>query len=90
VGVGLISKSFKEKNYWYYDTYMANIPHGNKLIWGFMPSVTVGAGYNLAAENEASRLIWIRPKVYWDLGFRGLELPYFALQVGYTHTFKTK
>jgi hypothetical protein len=90
VGAGLITKSFKEADYWYADKYMTSIAHGNKPTWGFMPSVTVGAGYNLAAKNEASRLLWIRPKVYWDLGFRGLELPYFALQLGYTHTFKTK
>lgn len=89
LGAGLIVKSFKEDNYWYSDKYLIGIPHGNKPTWGFMPSVTVGAGYNLAAEKEISRLIWVRPKIYWDLGFRGLELPYFALQIGYTHTFKT-
>jgi len=90
LGVGVIAKSYKGDDYWYYDQYFANIPHGNSTVWGFMPSVTFGAGYNLSKEEEAARLIWIRPKIYWDLGFRGLELPYAALQIGYTHTFKTK
>lgn len=90
IGVGIIAKSFKEDSYWYTDQYFRSIPHGNSTIWGFMPSVTAGIGYNLARDNEGASLIWIRPKIYWDLGFRGLHLPYAALQVGYTHTFKNK
>jgi len=89
LGLGVIAKSYKG-NYWYSDEYANSIPHGNETVWGFMPSVTLGIGYDLSKEKEGSDLIWIRPKVYWDLGFRGLYLPYTALQIGYTHTFKTK
>ena len=89
IGVGVILKSFQDE-YWYIDDYMQSIPHGNHPVWGFMPSVTAGAGYNFSKNKEGSDLIWIRPKIYWDLGFRGLELPYWALQIGFTHTFKTK
>jgi hypothetical protein len=90
LGAGIIAKSFKTDDYWFIDAYQNGIAHGNQLVWGFMPSVTMGAGYNLSKDNQESRLLWIRPKIYWDLGFRGLNLPYFALQAGYTHTFKTK
>ena len=55
-----------------------------------MPSVTAGAGYNFSKNDDGADLIWVRPKIYWDLGFRGLNLPYWALQIGFTHTFKTK
>jgi hypothetical protein len=89
LGVGVIAKGYKT-DYWYSDEYAHSIPHGNTTVWGFMPSVTLGAGYNFSKDKEGSDLIWIRPKVYWDLGFRGLYLPYTALQIGYTHTFKTK
>ena len=89
LGVGLIAKNYKD-NYWYSDEYAHSIAHGNKTVLGFMPSVTLGLGYDLSKEKEGSDLIWIRPKVYWDLGFRGLHLPYAALQIGYTHTFKSK
>jgi len=89
VGVGVIAKVIRG-NYWYWDEYNNAVPHGNTTVWGFMPSVTVGAGYNLSKDKEGSDLIWIRPKLYWDLGFRGLYLPYWALQIGFTHTFKTK
>ncbi len=90
IGVGIIAKSFKEDSYWYHDQYFNSISHGNTTIWGFMPSVTLGAGYDLSRDKIGAQLIWIRPKIYWDLGFRGLHLPYTALQVGYTHTFKNK
>jgi hypothetical protein len=89
VGVGVITKSYKS-DYWYIDKYLIPIPHGNQAVLGFMPSVTAGAGYNFSKNDEGADLIWVRPKIYWDLGFRGLNLPYWALQIGFTHTFKTK
>ena len=89
VGVGLIAKGYNT-NYWYDDGLGNVVPHGNTTVMGFMPSVTAGVGYDLSKNKEGLDLLWVRPKVYWDLGFRGLHLPYFALQVGYTHTFKIK
>jgi len=89
-GVGVIAKNYKGDDYWYNDEYFNSVPHGNTTVWGFMPSVTAGLGYNFSKNKEGTDLLWIRPKVYWDLGFRGLHLPYFAMQVGFTHTFKTK
>ena len=89
IGAGVIAKNYKGDDYWYNDQYFNSIPHGNKTVWGFMPSVTAGLGYNLSKNREAVDLLWIRPKVYWDLGFRGFHLPYVALQIGFTHTFKT-
>jgi hypothetical protein len=89
VGVGVITKSYKG-DYWYIDKYLMPVPHGNQAVLGFMPSVTAGAGYNFSKNDEGADLIWVRPKIYWDLGFRGLNLPYWALQIGFTHTFKTK
>lgn len=89
IGLGVIGKSYKTDSYWYYDKYMANVAHGGSTVWGFMPSVTGGLGYNFAKGQEGADILWIRPKIYWDLGFRGLHLPYAALQIGFTHTFKT-
>lgn len=89
IGVGLVGKNY-QTNYWYIDKYANNVPHGNGTVLGFMPSVTFGIGYDISREKDGKNLIWLRPKVYWDLGFRGIYLPYSAIQVGYTHTFKTK
>lgn len=87
VGAGIILKSYGTEM-WYIDEYFNGIPHGNKPVLGFMPSVSVGAGYDLSRDKDGTGLLWIRPKIYWDLGFRKLHQPYFALQLGYTHTFK--
>ena len=89
VGVGMIAKSFKTEM-WFIDDYGYSIAHGGNTVWGFLPSVSAGMGYNFSKKEEGADLIWIRPKVYWDLGYRGLHLPYWAIQIGFTHTFKTK
>lgn len=89
VGAGLIAKSYKT-DLWFRDDYGSVVAHGNGTVLGFMPSVTAGAGYNFSKGNEGVDLVWIRPKVYWDLVTRSLHLPYWALQIGFTHTFKTK
>jgi hypothetical protein len=88
VGAGFVAKSYRTEM-WYYDQYFNSVPHGGNLVLGFMPSVSAGAGFDLSKDKDGSGLLWVRPKVYWDLGFRQLHQPYFALQLGYTHTFKT-
>ena len=87
IGIGVFSKSYS-KHMFYYDKHMNSIPHGNKQVWSFMPSVSIGVGTNLTVKKEKQNLIWLRPKLYWDLGLRGLERPFTAVQLGYTHTFK--
>ncbi len=90
LGLGIISKKYKTEGIWYNDKYSVYVSHSHQMVSGIMPSVTVGAGYRFSKNNTGSSLIWIRPKVYWDLGFRGLHLPYYAMQIGYTYTLKTK
>lgn len=90
LGFGIISKDFKEDSYWYQDEYGTVYAHGNKAVWSLMPTVSFGAGFDLSGEKDHSTLIWVKPKVYWDLGFRPLHLPHYALQIGFTKTIKTK
>lgn len=54
-----------------------------------MPSITLGAGYDLARSPEKRAMIWIRPKLFWQFPYNTLALPHLALQIGYTHTLKT-
>jgi hypothetical protein len=56
----------------------------------FMPSLTLGIGYNLTRHSGKQNLIWLRPKVYWQLPHKMKSTYNFALQVGYTHTIKSK
>ena len=90
VGIGMTASFFKIESIWYYDQYLSVVRYKDGANWGFTPSVTIGAGYNLTPDKEHQNLIWIRPKIYWNFGIRGLNLPYAALQVGFTHNFKTK
>jgi len=56
----------------------------------FMPSLTLGIGYNLSQGSGKQNLIWMRPKIFWQLPHKTESAYNFALQVGYTHTIKSK
>jgi len=90
VGVGLTSSFYTVESIFYVDKYQSNLRYRDGANLGFTPSVTAGIGYNLTHKSETLNLVWIRPKIYWNFGVRGLNLPYAALQLGYTYNFKTK
>ena len=52
----------------------------------FMPSVSLGLGYNLVGEKESRNLIWLRPKLYFQMPYKTLTNYHLALQVGFTRT----
>jgi len=56
----------------------------------FMPSVTVGMGYNLTKNSGNRNLIWLRPKIYWQVPHKTSSLFQPALQLGFTHTIAIK
>ena len=56
----------------------------------FMPSLTLGIGYNLTQGSGKQNLIWLRPKLYWQVPHKTLSTYNFAVQVGFTHTINTK
>ncbi len=89
IGFGIIAKRFMS-DYFFMDKYAAVSVHGNKVNIGLMPSITSGIGYDFSSEKDHSAFLWIRPKVYLDLSYRALNLPYAALQIGFTKTLKTK
>ena len=56
----------------------------------FMPSLTLGAGYNLTRGSGKQNLIWLRPKIYWQVPHKTISAYNFALQVGFTHTIASR
>ena len=52
----------------------------------FMPSLTLGLGYNLTGNSGKRNLIWLRPKIYWQVPHKTTSTYNFALQLGFTHT----
>ena len=55
-----------------------------------MPSLTLGLGYNLTKNTGKQNLIWLRPKISWQLPQKLTSAFNFALQVGFTHTISSK
>jgi hypothetical protein len=53
-----------------------------------MPSIELGLGYRFLQAGAGNSLIYLRPKVYWQIPFNNLAAPHVAVQVGYTHTVK--
>lgn len=88
VGLGLMGNVYQVESIFYMDKYDNAVRYAPGINWGFMPSVTLGVGYNLSHKKDTQNLIWIRPKVYWNFGVRGLNMPYAALQLGFTHNLK--
>lgn len=56
----------------------------------FMPSLSLGIGCNLTQGSSKQNLIWLRPKIYWELPHWGLSTWAFALQVGYTRSISVR
>lgn len=52
----------------------------------FMPSVSLGLGYDLSHDKEGMNLIWIRPKLYFQMPYKTGANYHLALQVGFTRT----
>jgi hypothetical protein len=47
-----------------------------------IPSVTLGLGYNLGHRQQKATLLYLRPKIYWQIPFNNLALPHLGLQAG--------
>ena len=54
----------------------------------FMPSITLGMGYNFTQKKEKLNMLWVRPKLYWQLPYKTSSVFHPALQVGFTHTIR--
>ncbi|MCB0637651.1 MAG: hypothetical protein KDC54_13570 [Lewinella sp.] len=89
LGVGVMATDYRENGAWYIDQFNNLLFPRDGLNISFMPSVTLGVGYDLSEDQGARNRIWIRSKIYWNLGLRGMETPFTALMVGYSHTLNT-
>lgn len=55
----------------------------------FMPSITLGIGYDFDTSSNRNA-IWLRPKMFWQYPYNTLPLPHVAVQLGFSHTIKSK
>jgi hypothetical protein len=54
----------------------------------FMPSLTLGIGYNLTKKSDTQNLIWLRPKIFWQFPHKTTSTWNPVVQFGFTHTIK--
>lgn len=88
LGLGMMANYYKVESIWYYDQFDNLVRFKDGANWGFMPSVTIGGGYNITHKKGTSNFIWVRPKIYWNFGLRGLAMPFSSVQIGFTHNIK--
>jgi len=82
VGLGVMASRLNEPVYEVNDK--GEIEESGKwLNPDFMPSVTIGMGYQFGAEQSSA--LWVRPKIFWQYPYNAIALPHLALQIGFTH-----
>ncbi|KAA3641565.1 MAG: hypothetical protein DWQ02_00330, partial [Bacteroidetes bacterium] len=89
IGIGAVANFYKTDDIWYFDEHAWGYRYAPGANWGIMPSVGLVVGYDLTKNSEKQNLIFIKPDVYWNLGFRPLHLPYSSIQIGYMFNLKT-
>ena len=52
----------------------------------FMPSITLGIGYNITRNRDVANYLWVRPKLFWQYPHKTTSTYNVAVQVGYTRT----
>ena len=90
IGIGLMAHFYKVESIWYNNEQLYAGRYRDGANWGITPAVKAGIGYNLTRKKETQNLIWLRPKVYLNLGTQRLDIPFSAIQLGFTHQIKLK
>jgi hypothetical protein len=88
LGIGTMAEYYNE-DVWHIDNNGNAVEVSRFGNFNFMPSVTLGTGYRFQSDRKKQQLLWLRPRIFWQLPFNNLALPHFALLAGYTFTIKT-
>ncbi len=56
----------------------------------FMPSLSLGLGYNFSQGEGRQNLLWLRPKLYFQMPHKTFANYHLALQLGFTHTLRSR
>lgn len=90
VGIGVL-ETFLQSDAVYTVDDAGNVSEGSRANpLAFMPSVTLGVGYNLTRNSGKQNLVWMRPKLFWQVPHKTISAYNFALQVGFTHTISSR
>jgi hypothetical protein len=84
IGIGVLS-TFLNADAVYKVEENGDVRESSKYVTtDFMPSITLGIGYNFSKDAERKKLVWIRPQLFWQYPHKTSSMFTPALQVGYT------
>ncbi|MFC2090365.1 hypothetical protein ACFLT1_06270 [Bacteroidota bacterium] len=90
VGIGVL-QSFLNSDDVYEVDESGNMSESSRAMpIDLLPSITLGLGYNLSKDGTNRNLIWMRPKIAWQIPHKISSLYHISLQIGFTHTINTK
>ena len=89
LGLGIMF-SFYPEEVWHVDELGSITRVSNSANPDFSPSVTLGVGYNFGKEQGIDQLLWLRPRISWQLPYNNISHPHLALQIGYSQTIQSK
>lgn len=87
IGFGIITTFVSSDNVYTFDDQGRLSETSRYATTDLMPSITLGIGYDVSKGKERKKLIWVRPKVFWQFPHKTTSFYNVALQVGYTHAF---
>jgi len=88
LGVGALGSFYNSDGVFYLDDEGTVLPASAFGNWDFMPSVIFGLGYDLTSAKSTANLVWIRPRVFWQMPFNNIANFHLALEIGYTRTIR--
>jgi len=90
IGVGILQAFLNSDGVYEVDDEGVVSEGSRSVPMDFMPSLTLGIGYNLTQGSGTQNLIWMRPKIFWQIPYKTQSAYNFALQIGFTHTIRSK
>jgi len=83
-GLGIMYSRYESK-YWYENDWHNLIYTGqNATSFDYIPSIATGLGYCFGKDGSLNNILWVRPKVYWQLTTNLPSQPNFLFQIGYS------
>jgi hypothetical protein len=81
IGIGLLQTRINSDAVYNVDDSGNATETGRFYAPDIMPSLTLGIGYQLSAQNK----IWLRPKLFWQVPHKTSSNYHVAVQIGFTH-----
>lgn len=84
IGVGLIATFLNSDAVYSVDSQGNVAETSGYVATDFMPSLTLGIGYNLSKNTDKIKLLWLRPKIFWQYPHKTSSFYTPAIQIGYS------